>query len=84
MKRKRLLKAINRIRQHPKRINLLKYLFNKVEHLWLTISGSTRVAMASTIMLELSAHRNIFCTICPREHTYGHNMDKRFMELSKA
>lgn len=84
MKRRRLHKAIKRIRHHPKGINLLKYLFNKAYHLWLNMAGSTRVAMPSTIMLELSAHCNLFCSICPRDHTYGHNMDMGFMELEKA
>jgi MoaA/NifB/PqqE/SkfB family radical SAM enzyme len=45
---------------------------------------STRVAYPSTVMLELSAHCNIHCTVCPREYGYGREMDKGYMPAPKA
>lgn len=84
MKRRRLLKAIKRLRQLPGGLALLKYTTNKLNHFWLKASRSTRVPHPSTIMLELSAHCNIHCTICPREYDYGHQMDKGYMDMVHA
>jgi len=35
-------------------------------------------------MLELSAHCNLKCTICPREYGYGEEMDMGLMETNNA
>lgn len=84
MNRRRLLKALKRIRHLPGGIAFFRYTFNKLRQLLLNASGSTRVAHPSTIMLELSAHCNLHCSICPREYEYGKQMDQGFMPPDKA
>jgi len=84
MKRRRLFKAAKRIRQLPGGLAFVRYTGNKFRHFWLKATRSTRVAKPSTIMLELSAHCNIHCTICPREYEYGHKMDMGFMDREQA
>lgn len=84
MTKRRLNKAIKRLKQLPGGTAFFKYGGNKFRHYGLKATGSTRVAHPSTIMLELSAHCNIHCTICPREYGYGKAMDKGFMDLQHA
>lgn len=84
MKRRKLLRAIKRLKQLPAGMALIKYAGNKLQHVGLKATRSTRVAWPSTIMLELSAHCNLRCTICPREYDYGKNMDMGFMNPEKA
>ncbi len=62
----------------------LKYTSNKGKHFFLKASNSTKVANPSTIMLELSAHCNIHCTVCPREYDYGKQMEQGFMDKGLA
>lgn len=84
MTRRRLNKAIKRLKQLPGGKAFFQYSGNKFLHYWLKAIGSPRVAHPSTIMLELSAHCNIHCTICPREYDYGKVMDKGYMDLHQA
>ncbi|MBW6497935.1 MAG: radical SAM protein [Bacteroidales bacterium] len=84
MTKRKLLKALKRLRQLPGGRAFFKYSGNKLRHFALSASNSTRVAQPSTIMLELSAHCNIHCTICPREYDYGQQMEKGFMSLTQA
>ena len=84
MTRRRLSKAIKRLKQLPGGRAFFRYSGNKFHHYRLKARGSTRVAHPSTIMLELSAHCNIHCTICPREYDYGKAMDKGYMDLQQA
>lgn len=42
------------------------------------------MAWPSTIMVELTNHCNLACTICPREYRYGKEMDKGMMKPEQA
>ena len=84
MNKRRLKKAIKRIKYLPKNKYLLFYLLNKFRHFYLKLSKSTKVAYPSTIMLELTNHCNLACTICPREYEYGKQMNKGFMDVESA
>jgi len=84
MNKRRLKKAIKRIYYLPKDKYLLFYLSNKFRHFYLKMIKSTKVAYPSTIMLELTNHCNLSCTICPREYTYGKEMDKGMMDVEHA
>jgi radical SAM protein with 4Fe4S-binding SPASM domain len=42
------------------------------------------MAYPSTIMVELTSHCQLACTICPREYAYGKAMDKGTMTVEQA
>jgi len=84
MNRRRFKKALKRIALLPSLDNPGKYIANKLRHIWLRMIRSTSVAYPSTIMLELTTHCNLACTICPHESEFGREMDKGNMELSLA
>ena len=84
MNKRRLKKAIKRIKNLPKNKYLLYYIANKIKHFYLKIIKSTKVAYPSTIMLELTNFCNLSCTICPREYDYGKKMDKGMMDIEIA
>jgi radical SAM protein with 4Fe4S-binding SPASM domain len=84
MNRRRIKKAIKRITSLPSNSRLDKYLINKIRHLWFRIIKSTKVAFPSTVMLELTTHCNLSCTICPREFDFGIRMDKGNMKVEQA
>ena len=84
MNKRKLKKAIKRIKYLPKNKYFLFYLSNKIKHFYLKLIKSTKVAYPSTIMLELTNHCNLSCTICPREYTYGKEMDKGMMNVNYA
>ena len=83
MKRK-LKKALKRLYYLPFSKHFLPYLKNKAKHFYFRITNSTKVAYPSTIMIELTNHCNLACTICPREYEYGHNMSKGSMKAEQA
>lgn len=64
--------------------DLWLYLKNKVHKYKLHRVRSTEVAYPSSVMLELTNHCNLQCTICPRQYAYGHEMDKGYMPLENA
>lgn len=84
MNKRKLRKAIKRIARLPRGRFLFFYLANKIRHMALTLSGSTKVAMPSTIMLELTNHCNLTCTICPREYDFGTAMEKGYVNPENA
>lgn len=84
MNKRKIRKGLKRISHLPANKNLPAYLANKFNHFLLKLSGSTRVAYPSTVMIELTNHCNLACTTCPREYRYGHEMDKGHMPLSRA
>jgi radical SAM protein with 4Fe4S-binding SPASM domain len=84
MNRRRVKKAIKRISGLPLNRSLRKYLINKINHFWLRIIRSTKVAFPSTVMLELTTHCNLSCTICPREYDFGKDMDKGNMSVDQV
>ncbi len=84
MNKRKLKKAIKRIKYLPRNKYLLYYTFNKLKHFYYKITKSTKVAYPSTIMLELTNHCNLACTICPREYKYGKEMDKGMMNVETA
>jgi len=84
MNRRKLRKAIRRLWYLPANRKLPAYLFNKLRHFWYKLIRSTKVAYPSTIMIELTNHCNLACTICPREYGYGKEMDKGNMDVEQA
>lgn len=84
MNKRRLSKAIKRLRYLPANRSLLKYIANKFKHIFLKLTRSTKVAYPSTVMLELTNHCNLKCTICPREYQYGKEMDKGSLAIDNA
>ena len=76
MNKRKVKKAIKRIKYLPFNKFLLLYLLNKIRHFYLKFTKSLKVAYPSTIMLELTNYCNLHCTTCPREYDYGKNMDK--------
>ncbi len=73
-----------RARNLPGGADLIRYTANKANHLALKATRQTKVAHPYTVMLELSARCNLKCTICPREHGYGEEMDMGLMEEEQA
>lgn len=84
MNRRKIAKAITRLKGLPRGKNLALYLSNKARHYCLKAARSTKVAYPSTVMLELTNLCNLACTTCPREYEYGKAMDKGQMDLAKA
>ena len=83
MTKRKLKKAIKRLRKLPGGLNLLKYATNKIYSLILKLTKSTRVAYPSSIMIEVTNHCNLKCFTCPREYAFGINMDKGYINLTK-
>ena len=84
MNKRKFKKALKRIYYLPTNKYLLIYLLNKFKGAYLRLIKSTKVAYPSTIMLELTNQCNLACTICPREHFYGKEMDKGMMNTDQA
>lgn len=84
MNSRKYKKAIKRITHLPGNRYLFFYIKNKLKHLYLKSIRSTTVAYPSTIMLELTNHCNLHCTICPREYDYGRAMEKGNMQVDQA
>jgi radical SAM protein with 4Fe4S-binding SPASM domain len=81
--RRRLKKAIIRLKRLPGGINFLKYSWNKVYGFWLRIIRSTKVPHPASIMLEVTNQCNLACITCPREYAFGEQMAKGFMDMEK-
>jgi radical SAM protein with 4Fe4S-binding SPASM domain len=77
-------KALKRIRNLPRGKHLYFYVVNKIKHFTLRLTRSTKVTYPSTVMLELNNHCNLHCTTCPREYSYGQQMDKGYIALEQA
>jgi radical SAM protein with 4Fe4S-binding SPASM domain len=84
MNKRKLKKAIRRVYYLPLSKSFPAYVMNKMNHFYLRITKATKVAYPSTIMLELTNHCNLACTICPREYEYGKDMDKGMMGMEQA
>jgi radical SAM protein with 4Fe4S-binding SPASM domain len=84
MNKRKLSKAIKRIKYLPTGKYLILYAANKVNHFYLKVTKSKKVAYPSTIMLELTNYCNLACTTCPREYGYGKEMDKGNISLESA
>src|SRR3990167_7767948 len=83
MTKRKLLKAVKRIKNLPRGINLLWYISNKIKTTILARRKSLNVAYPSSIMIELTNHCNIKCITCAREYAFGEMMDKGFMNFDK-
>ena len=81
---RRFKKAIKRLQNLPKGKNFLLYCQNKAKYFYYKTIKSTKVALPSTIMLELTNLCNLHCTTCPREYNYGKEMNKGVMKLEQA
>jgi radical SAM protein with 4Fe4S-binding SPASM domain len=84
MNTRKYKKAIKRLTHLPGNRYLFFYINNIFKHLYLKSIRSTTVAYPSTIMLELTNHCNLHCTICPREYGYGKAMEKGNMQVDQA
>src|SRR5690554_2397160 len=84
MNKRKISKIIKRLRYLPTNKKLHLYIANKFKAIFLRISKSTKVAYPSTVMIELTNHCNLHCTICPREYSYGQEMDKGKMSVRQA
>ncbi|MDD2549169.1 MAG: radical SAM protein [Bacteroidales bacterium] len=84
MNKRKISKIIKRLRYLPTNKKLHLYIANKFKAIFLRISKSTKVAYPSTVMIELTNHCNLHCTICPREYRYGQEMDKGKMSVRQA
>ncbi len=84
MNKRKLKKAIRRLYYLPRNKYLFSYISNKGRHFYYKLTKSTKVAYPSTIMIELTNHCNLACTICPREYGYGREMDRGRMDLDSA
>ena len=84
MKKRRIIKALRRLKKLPKNKYLVYYIKNKIKQFYLKLIKSTKVAYPSTLMIELTNHCNLACTICPREYDFGHQMDKGRMTIDQA
>lgn len=84
--KRRIKKAMHRLRHLPVGTmgsDFVRYSSNKVHAAYLRGTKSTKVAYPSSIMLEVTNHCNLKCITCPREYTYGEEMDKGFMKLDQ-
>lgn len=84
MNKRKIKKAIKRLKYLPRGKKFFYYIKNKIKYFYLKYSRSTKVAYPSTIMLELTNQCNLACTICPREYQYGKEMDKGMMDINLA
>ncbi|MBC8045952.1 MAG: radical SAM protein [Fimbriimonadaceae bacterium] len=83
MNRRRIQKAIRRLKSLPGGINFFKYTFNKMYAWYLRLIKSPRVTHPSSIMFEVTNHCNLKCITCPREFQYGEEMAKGFMDINQ-
>ena len=74
---------MHRLRHLPGGTDLFRYSANKGHAAWLKATRSTKVAYPSSIMLEVTNHCNLKCITCPREYTFGEEMDKGFMPIDQ-
>src|SRR6187402_3698611 len=84
MNKRFLGNVLKRLRNLPGGTDFFRYSLNKGDHFYRKLTHSTKIAHPSTVMLELSAHCNLKCTICPREYGYGEEMDMGLMETRNA
>ncbi len=84
MNKRRIKKAIKRLKHLPKGKYFFKYVGNKIKHYFYKHTKSTKVAYPSTIMIELTNLCNLACTTCPREYDYGKQMAKGKISIDKA
>lgn len=84
MNKRKLKKALKRIKYLPQGKYFFLYCFNKIKHFYFKYSQSTKVAFPSTVMLELTNHCNLHCITCPREYDYGKEMDKGSIDINQA
>lgn len=80
---RRLKKAILRIKKLPKGKNFVKYCLNKFYGISLRLVRSTKVSHPSSIMIEVTNQCNLACITCPREYSYGEEMEKGFMNMER-
>lgn len=84
MNKRKLKKALKRLRYLPKGKYFFLYISNKILHYYYKSIKTTKVAYPSTIMLELTNLCNLACTTCPREYEFGNAMAKGSMNKKMA
>lgn len=84
MNKRKIRKAIKRLRYLPRGKYFFKYVGNKFRHFCYKYTKSTKVAYPSTVMLELTNLCNLKCTTCPREYDFGAQMAKGSMNMDAA
>ncbi len=83
MTRRKIQKAIKRLKYIPLGSNFLAYSWNKINHFGKKVCKSPKVAHPSTVMLELTNHCNLHCITCPREYAYGKEMELGHMDFER-
>ncbi len=81
---RKLNRIKRRIKHLPQGKFLIKYLSNKAKYIYLMMIKSTKVAYPTSIILEVTNHCNLRCTICPLQYNFGQNMDKGLLNLEKT
>jgi radical SAM protein with 4Fe4S-binding SPASM domain len=74
MTRRKLNKALKRLRYIPGGTNLFKYSWNKLNHYTRKLLGIKHLAHPATVMIEMTNYCNLHCITCPREYEYGNQM----------
>ena len=74
---KRVLKRVYTLRRKN---YFLRYSINLLKEHYLKRIKSTKIAYPRDIFIELTNQCNIACTTCPREHYFGHKMNKGMMK----
>jgi len=82
MNKRKLKKAVRRLKYLLISPKLLPYTKNKISHYSNQRKQSLTVAHPSTIMIELTNRCNLHCTTCPREYQYGKEMDMGHIDFT--
>lgn len=79
--KRKLKKGIKRLLHLPGGFDFFRYAANKLRAIYYKKTKSTKVAYPSTLMIESTNLCNLKCITCPREYTFGDEMDKGYINL---
>ncbi len=83
MTKRKFKKMVKRTIHLPRGMDFFRYLNNRIYSWYLKKNKSLKVAYPSTIMLEVTNLCNLKCITCPREYSFGEQMDKGSMDFEK-
>ena len=81
MNKRKLKKAIKRLKHLPRGGNFLRYILNKIKGFIFHLLKNKKVACPSHIMIEVTNHCQLHCITCAREYKYGQEMNKGHIEI---
>jgi radical SAM protein with 4Fe4S-binding SPASM domain len=81
MTRRKLAKAIKRLKYLPSGKDFFKYSWNKIKHYSKKTVKSKNLAHPATVMIELTNYCNLHCITCPREYAFGNEMALGHIDL---